>query len=511
MKRFKRYLVVGLIGLVMMASAQAILPIAAAVVWLGGAVTANASLVTAVEASLYIHAAGYAIYSIFFANKGADGKPTGPAVEVKLNPNASRSNPDPTKFDDPAPGARDVTPKATFAASGGSGQKTYAGQVLADGQVATYQAPANSYFSHAGSGCAGGDSTSTAICGAKAPGGIMASCESTVSSGWHCGYGAAWNDGGGGFKLDVRQFYDGAGGGSNYYGVVTVIQAQGTTACGSGSAGVSGACTTYYKDNGGSNCPPGYTATGGTCNLTDPSKVKKPDTTPCEILRTPSGLQLDAANPNCAGIQTQGNVIQPTPDQAVSFNADNSVSISNPSGQTTLQLGAANADGSVQVTGASRSGSPSAYVPGSTSGGSTACGGVGQSPCSGTAPVAGGGGGSCGGPGQAACSIDDSGFNGKALDMGTANGALDQHSNDRIGLFDKAKQSVVAPAWGWTLPITSTACQPLVYGSMRTLNFKLDWCKYLPLIQQAISFLAYCFTALYLFQLVFAAPKEGAK
>ena len=510
MKRIKRYLVVALVGCVFVTSAHALLPIAGAIAWLGGAITANASLVTAVEASLYIHAAGYSIYSIFFANKGADGKPSGPAIEVKLSPTATRSNPDPSRFNDPAPGARDVTPKATIAASGGTGEKTFDGQVLADGQVATHQAPAGSYFAHSSSGCVGGDSTSVAICAANAGGAssIMQNCKQGESPGWTCGYGQSYTDGSGGYYLDIRMFY--SGGGSNYAGRVATSIVQGTGACPSGSAGAGGACTVYYKDNGGTNCPAGYQSSGGVCNLTDPAQVKKPDDTPCEVLRTSSGLQLDSANPNCAGIAVQGNVIQPTPEQAVSFNADNSVSISNPSGQTTLQLGAPNADGSVPVLGASRSGSPSSYVPGSSSGGSTTCGGVGQPPCAGTSPTPGSG-GSCGGPGQVACAIDDSGFAGKSLNMGDANGALDQHSADRVGLFDKAKQSVVAPTWGWSLPITSTACQPLNIGAMRTLNFKIDWCKYLPLMQQAISFLAYCFTALYLFQLVFSAPREGSK
>jgi hypothetical protein len=64
------------------------------------------------------------------------------------------------------------------------------------------------------------------------------------------------------------------------------------------------------------------------------------------------------------------------------------------------------------------------------------------------------------------------------------------------------------PSWGWSLPVQPVACSPLswtVFGK----PWVIDWCKYIPLLQQAISFLAYCFTALHLFNLSIRPAKRA--
>lgn len=502
MKRLKLWIAV-LVLACTVTTAHALLPIAGAIAWLGGAVTANAGLVTGIEASLYVHAGAYAIYSIFFAQKDSSGKPSGtPALEVKLNPSAKRANPDPSKFDDPANGARDVTPKASIAPPAGGADTALppvGGRVWCNYNNQGRCSP-NYYGSTVVANSAGQALSELAkhkFNQLKAIYPTIVSYAPDYASG-HADVGTSPYPGGA-YKITNEN-----GSTSSNFFNVTVMEGELVESMSCVGTWIAGQCKQSQAA-----CPPGYTASGSMCNLSNPAEVKKPDNWPCEVLRTSSGLQVDTANPNCAAVQVSGNTIQPTSDQAVSFNADNSVSISNPAGQTTINLGQPNADGSVPITGASRSGSPSSYTPGT--GGSTTCGGVGQPACSGTTNPGTGTGGSCGGAGQPACSIDDSGMAGKNADMTGANGALDQNTAERSGLFDKAKQSVITPTWGWTMPVQAQSCQSLEFGQFGPLNFKLDWCKYLPLMQQAISFLAYCFTALFLFQLVFGTSNKESK
>lgn len=498
MRRFKKLLVGGVLAFFVATTAHAILPIAGAVAWLGTTIAANAGIATAIEASIYAHVGAFAIYEIFFAKKGADGKPEGtPAIAVKLNPSAARANPDPAKFNDPAAGSRDVTPKSSIASvpgefndpadNGTGGGSYFQKQIMSTGQW-IYGGSATGVLSQylAADYCVGGYFTGCRV----------DSCNTQSNGSIDC---ASWaKPGTASCNISNTQ-------GECMLGRFTASKTIGSppVSCPKGSYSVGGGVCKPY-DGGSPGCVQGYTLqSDGSCKLTDADQVKKPDTHPCEILRTPSGLSVDKANPNCAGLNVQGNSISPTADTSVSINADGSVSISNPSGQTTLQLGAPNSDGSMPVTGASRSGNPGSYVPGSSTSPS-ACGGPGQPPCSGT-------GGSTVGSGGGMVSVDDSGMAGKSADMTAGNNALDQHANDKKGLFEKAKDSVVAPTWGWQMPVTAAACQSLEIGSFGPLHFKVDWCKYLPLMQQAISFMAYCFTALFLFQLVFGASRSENK
>jgi len=480
-------------------SAHALLPLAAAVVWLGGVVTANASLATALEASIVVHTAAIVAYDLFFAQKDSSGKPTGtPPLTVKLNPSAARSNPDPAKFDDPASGARDVTPKSTTTGSQTS-VNTPAGL-----------APPQTIY------CANN------VCG-PTPQAVCAG-QPTTRGNYNNQPGTFYHE----FQSDghchLRYKFDSLSTVPDFGPDTDAVKSTtNTTACpGIGLTASAGKCpASNFPETGPVTCPTGYTAGSGTsCVLSDAGAVKKPETQPCEILRTASGFQSDSANPNCAqeGIQVQGNSLQ-MDGQSVSVNADGSVSVSTPTGQTTFQIGSYNTDGSVNITGVSRTGNPGAYVPGNGSGGGTGggsgggstsptCGGVGQPACS---SGDGKGGSDCGAPGQPACAIDDSGFAGKTISTAEGEAALDAYNTQRSDLLDTIKNGVNAPNFGWQLPVQSIACQPLEFGFFKGMHFRLNWCQYIDLIHQAISFLAYCFTALYLFGLFYGGDRQGGK
>lgn len=474
MSRLKKYIIGIVAGLVLVSSAAyAILP-AAVFVWMG----ASTNMAAALEASLYIHAGAFAAYEFFFAEKGGDGKPTGtPMLTAKLSPSAARSNPDPASFNDPAPGARDVTPKTTVSGSSSGGGSAPA---LVPGEQWYFNAGAGQwgYSTSAASVIAAvvGSGYSVGACPID-PDGITARCAITRLSD---GYQATWNA-----------------------SKVT----NGTYSC-SGGAYVNGVgCTNAPTSPSPTTCPPGYTVSGTSCNLTDAAQVKKPTTTPCEILRTGAGLQTDSANPNCDGIQVSGNTLQAKSDTALSFNADGSVSVSNPNGQTTFQMSGPNADGSMSITGASRSGNPGSYTPGSSTGGgtSTACGGVGQPSCSGTGGATAGtsGGGSCGGSGQPKCGIDDSGFNGLADPGAAGRSALDTASEGRGTAISNQTDTSSGLGLGFDwVPKPggyTQACEPFVIHFMGA-SISWNFCAYLPLLAEVMGYLFYLFTGLYIWK-----------
>ena len=498
---FKRWIAGLVLGFGVILSAQALLPLAAAVVWLGGVVTANASLATAVEASIYVHAGIFAAYELFFAQKDASGNASGtPPLTVILNPSAARTNPDPTKFDDPAAGARDVTPKASATGTQTS-VNTPAGQTV---PTTIYCGDNNVCATSIAGYCAGQPPHASSFNGQSG------STSYQMGADGHCH--AIFKFDSSSSTVDLGALSDPKKSTAN------------TTSCpGISLVASAGKCpASNFPETGPVTCPAGYaTSTGTTCTLIDATAVKKPDTQPCEILRATTGMQLDAANPNCAqsGIQVQGNSVQ-LDSQSISINADGSISVATPTGQTTFQIGSYNSDGSVNITGVSRSGNPGAYVPSATSGsgsgtgtgtstGTTtapSCGGVGQAACS---SGSGTGGSSCGAPGQPACTIDDSGFAGKTVSTADGVAGLDSYNAQRSDLLNTIKGSVTTPDFGWQLPVQSIACQPLQFGFFKGMQFQWNWCPYIPVIQQAMSFLAYCFTALYLFGLLYGNKQEG--
>lgn len=196
-------------------------------------------------------------------------------IQVKLNPDAKRSNPNPAKFDDAAVNQRDVTAKTTYKlamdyatkpgngslsaiAGGPVGNSKY---VNSDGTTATEADVIDI------SGYSGSDALKDSV--AKA-------ATSSAHSGWNwsCCY--------------VQQ------------------------------SGVGATRAVWYRTISMS-CDAGYTKqANGDCLKTDEAAVKKPDTAPCEVLydATTKRLSYDAKNPNCAGVQSR---LEPSGDGIIRF------------------------------------------------------------------------------------------------------------------------------------------------------------------------------------------------
>lgn len=72
-------------------------------------------------------------------------------------------------------------------------------------------------------------------------------------------------------------------------------------------------------------CPNGYTGpASGNCTLSVPSAVKKPSTTPCEVLYKSGSFKFDAANPNCDGIESKLKTNPSAPQQIRQISQDSS-------------------------------------------------------------------------------------------------------------------------------------------------------------------------------------------
>lgn len=323
----------------------------------------------------------------------------------------------------------------------------------------------------------------------------------------------------------VVQDMGGAGTKSYYNGnyrrdeTVTTAPVAGQSASWSGS--VSGLTGTFYVYDKVTllTCPAGYTNSSGTCNLTDSTSVTKPTSTPCEVLYD-SGTQtfnFDAQNPNCSGLESQiltnsGKKISTVSTASTgsekieaepTANGGFSITQYKPDGSwVNAQTGPySDVNGGYPITGTS-SGSAGSTPGGSGSG--TGTGGTGGTGSTGTGT--GSGGGSCGGSGQVPCAIDGSGLQGQSADLSSALSGVDTANQNVMSGIQSHMPT--APAWGWTLPVQPVSCSPLswnVLGRAWTIN----WCPYIPLIQQAISFLAYCFTALYLFQVAFRPARRS--
>lgn len=379
-------------------------------------------------------------------------------IVVKLNPDATRKNPDAKVFNDPSGGSRDVTPKNTIAqnslyspASGGWNADAMMYQSM-DNPVTTYGTP---------SGATVQKITYLTPSSKAAPG-----TPYTVYMTW--------------------TFTSGAQQGKSY--------------------------TLYSKsETVPYTCPAGYTLASGTCNLTAPADVKKPSTTTCEVLYS-AGTQtfdFDAANPNCDGLKnsltSSGGLNSPSSATGEKMSAK-------PTANGGFNICQTQPDGAWKCvqTGSYNPGiggypgqtttSGTGGIPGDIGGGS----GTGTGTGTGTGPGTGTGtgtssGGSCGGTSQVKCGIDDSGLDGKTANTDTSIANV-QAAHD--GVLGAIQSHMPTPfSWNWVIPIQPIACSSLSYNVLGMV-FVIEWCKYISMMQQAISFLAYCFTALHLFKIV---------
>lgn len=184
--------------------------------------------------------------SLVSSNNNGAKKP----LIADLRPAAVRPNPDPVKFNDPVSPARDVTPKSTYSLSAAypqAGTINSIGLASLDTEVVLYSVP-------------------------------------------NAGYANQMT-----FLTPSNKVYPGSPY-SNY--------ASWTVPAGNGSlSGTS--LTIYYKFQSVQlTCDNGYTLSGSNCVLSTPTAVKKPSTTPCQVLFDPStkSFQFDAANARCDGL-----------------------------------------------------------------------------------------------------------------------------------------------------------------------------------------------------------------
>lgn len=267
-------------------------------------------------------------------------------------------------------------------------------------------------------------------------------------------------------------------------------------------------------------CPAGYAVNTltGQCTLTNAALVQKPADTPCEVNRKSDGTwDVDAKNPNCAGlasqIQTSGSMIKFTPVASQSVTIDDNLDGSG--GITATVVDSASNSTTTIKTGPWDSNNNAYPVSGVTNG-TTTPGGV----TPGT-----GNGGSCGGAGQVPCSIDDSGFSGKDALVGAKGDAAIAKLDDRVSQLsgvDQATNYGIDRSWLPSIvPGPVVSCQPLQWspsishGALSGLsgNVAIDWCDKFDVVRQYVGWLFGAITVYAIGRLFFASNgrSDGGK
>lgn len=251
-----------------------------------------------------------------------------PALTVNLQPDAKRENPNPAKFNDPAPNKRDVTPKPQIAAAGSGPPPAPAGPV----DTGVYEQSPTSPET----GPTSDDTLQTQYQQSNSRGDALVAGVIAVKQ----------------MFAPTRAFPYVAKAVTCTY-PTTGDQQPALTACDAKNNEARNAVQSYndpsryYYSKGGLapqasgvlryvhvvifydqakdvtvNCDPGYqlsgTYVGGVaqCALADAAQVKKPADTPCEMLFDPTTKQImtDPANPACAGMATTTNLSVPASD-----------------------------------------------------------------------------------------------------------------------------------------------------------------------------------------------------
>lgn len=256
-----------------------------------------------------------------------------PAITVNLKPDAKRENPNPQKFNDPSPNSaspRDVTPKQTIAAEGEAAPSTAQGipGVPAgprDLGVLT-QAPRTSNVGAAGvdpdvqraqyngSVAAGGMVTGIEVVPQQSPAKPKAipfiAIHTTCAQNTDCMSPLQANEN------MLRQYNGGR-----------FINTASIDCCTATMRYVSVAYLYEQATEVTLACDPGYTSSGvdatgsHQCTLTDPSKVKKPVDTPCEVLFDPATkvMMTDKSNPACDGLESSKTITLESEDGSQSI------------------------------------------------------------------------------------------------------------------------------------------------------------------------------------------------
>lgn len=451
------------------------LPVGRALLWTGrflsgSGTVAGAESVVAAERSLALH--GSLLGAVWWGTSSTKSKNAEEGtIWLPLDPTATRSNPDPKRYDD-APltieitgaASRDVKPKAS-----------YAGE--ADKNVAT--TPTNGAVAAA---MPAGSSMSYAVDG-----------QNTIRE----------------YKSVDIAFYSGSS------DLQKCSSAQSATnpgtgwsfSCPSGTSSDGKTVGIWSRTTTQKTCATGYTLSNGNCVLTDSASVKKPEgKVACEVLvdATNNTLQLDANNPSCASILSNFN--KPNPNQLrynnpsgggydiITRNSDGSTTIESSDGTNYKKITVGPFDKG-QGGGTIR-GIDTGPQPGTDGTGGTGTGGTGST---------GTGSGNCGGAGQSPCAVtvDDSGFQGKDATVNSAGEAVKTASQNRLDAINAEGQKGgdnfgLDTSWiPSVLPGPAVTCQALKWepgishGPLAGLSgtIDIDWCSKVDVIREYYAWL----------------------
>jgi hypothetical protein len=260
------------------------LPVGRALLWTGRVLSgsntvAGAESVVAAERSIALH--GALIGALWWGYSSVKSKNADEAVVwLPLDPTATRSNPDPKRYDD-APltieitGAanRDVKPKSSYA---GEADKNVS-STPTNGAVAASM-PAGASMSYAVDGQNTIREYKSVDISLYSGSSDLQKCSSAQSA---TNPGTGW-----------------------------------TFSCPSGTSSDGKTVGIWSRFTTQKTCAAGYTLTNGNCILTDAPSVKKPvGKVACEVLvdATNNTFQLDANNPSCASLLSDFN--KPNPNQ----------------------------------------------------------------------------------------------------------------------------------------------------------------------------------------------------
>lgn len=391
-----------------------------------------------------------------------------PALTVNLQPDSKRENPNPAKFNDPAPGKRDVTPKQQIAAAGSGPPPAPAGPV----DTGVYEQSAAS----PDTGPTSDDTLQAQYQQSNSRGGALVAGVIAVKQ----------------MFAPTRAFPYVAKAVTCTY-PTTGDQQAALTACNAKNNEARDAVQVYndpsreYNSKGGLapqaagvlryvhvvifydqakdvtvNCDPGYqlsgTYVGGVaqCALIDATQVKKPTDTPCEMLFDPvtKNIMSDPANPACAGMATTSTLSVPGADGKSSIdvkaNAGNGFDVcinKSDGGKTCFDTGV--------------------YDPGT--------GGYVIVHTTVTPPPDPNNGLGCGGPGQGMCAVTEPGDNAtwiKSNDTQTANRAADTGMKGKMDAIGSGTFN-----WSFIPSIPTASCKnPSLKSPIGNVTVNMNIC-----------------------------------
>lgn len=432
-----------------------IAPVTSTVMWLGRVAGTDLVMARALEISAWTVGS---IIAFVKWDTPTSTQPGAAKIAVSLDPNAKRTNPDPSKFNDPSGSQRDVTPKPSFPVDAGLSP-----------QPATYTEVIN------------------------AGGGVYSNGSAPY------------------YRLQYVVSVPGQANDQYCTGNLSLVPAGYSMAWYGDHNGV---CTYVISKSEPLACPAGYVNDGNNgCTLNDTSQVQKPaDTVPCEVLKNSDGTwNVDNANPACsdvsAALQNNGSTLQmdrtSTSYDTVKANTD---------GTYTLTASDGNVQRTIQ-TGPYSSSSQGYPITSITDGPATP---------SGSGSSFGTGGGTCGGPNQPKCAMDDSGFsgadgflNGKLGDIGDA---LDARQSQLENLTTQDNAGVEGSWITGYLPGPVVACKPIplnlsfshgpVAGT--TGSASVDICAHVTWVRELMAWFFGACTLFYIFRVFTRSNASGA-